>query len=138
MIFFTRDQIRALDRLAIEDLGIPGLVLMENAGRGAAEVVAAMRPRQVAIVCGPGNNGGDGLVVARHLAIAGIACDVVLLADRARVTADLRANLEIWEHAGGAVVDAPGGLSPHRELLSSADVVVDALFGTGLNRPLAA
>ena len=138
MIFFTREQIRALDRLAIEDLGIPGLVLMENAGRGAAAIVAAMRPRKVAIVCGPGNNGGDGLVVARHLAIAGIDCDPILVADRARVTADLRANLEIWERGGGTVVDASGGLSPHRGLLAEADLVVDALFGTGLNRPVAA
>ncbi len=139
MIFFTRDQVRELDRIAIEELGIPGLVLMENAGRGAAAIVTSeLAPRHVAIVCGPGNNGGDGLVVARHLAIAGVPCDVLLVAERGRVTADLRANLEIWERGGGAVIDASTGLAAHREVLARADVVVDALFGTGLNRPVAA
>jgi NAD(P)H-hydrate epimerase len=137
MIFFTRDQVRELDRIAIEELGIPGLVLMENAGRGAAAVILDLSPGRVAIVCGPGNNGGDGLVVARHLAIAGVPCDVLLVGERARVTPDLRTNLEIWERGGGAVIDASAGLGPHRELLGRADVVVDALFGTGLNRPLA-
>ncbi|MBI2896053.1 MAG: NAD(P)H-hydrate dehydratase [Deltaproteobacteria bacterium] len=135
--FYTREQMRAVDRAAITEVGIPGVVLMENAGRGAAEIIAQMRPRRVAIVCGGGNNGGDGLVVARHLAIRGIERDVLLVADRARISGDAKLNLDAYERAGGSVIDAPAGLGPHREILARADLIVDALFGTGLDRPVA-
>src|SRR5438045_248871 len=69
MTTLTRAQVRELDRRAIEEYGVPGVVLMENAGRGAAEVLMRLNPegRPVFVVCGKGNNGGDGLVIARHL-----------------------------------------------------------------------
>src|SRR5947209_1703890 len=73
MTTLTRAQVRELDRRAIEEFGVPGVVLMENAGRGAAEVLMRLNPerRPVMIVCGKGNNGGDGFVIARHLDIHG-------------------------------------------------------------------
>src|SRR5204862_907024 len=69
MTTLTREQVRELDRRAIQEYGVPGVVLMENAGRGAAEVLMRLNPERkpVFIVCGKGNNGGDGFVIARHL-----------------------------------------------------------------------
>ncbi len=65
----TRDEVRELDRRAIDEFGVPGIVLMENAGRGCAELLMRLNPdkKPVVILCGPGNNGGDGFVIARHL-----------------------------------------------------------------------
>src|SRR5437588_674451 len=73
MTTLTRAQVRELDRRAIEEYGVPGVVLMENAGRGAAEVLMRLNPvrKPILIYCGPGNNGGDGFVIARHLDIHG-------------------------------------------------------------------
>ena len=67
--YLSRDEVRELDRRAIEDFGVPGIVLMENAGRGAAELLMRLNPEKqpAVILCGPGNNGGDGFVIARHL-----------------------------------------------------------------------
>ena len=75
-------QSRALDAFALDKLGISGLVLMENAGRGIAEILLAENPKgKVVICCGRGNNGGDGFVIARHLNAAGINVQVLLFAD---------------------------------------------------------
>src|SRR5687767_4218497 len=67
--WLSRDEVRDLDRRAIEEFGLPGVVLMENAGRGAAELLVSLNPdrKPVVVLCGPGNNGGDGFVIARHL-----------------------------------------------------------------------
>jgi len=135
----TRDEIRAFDRWAIETLGLPGIVLMENAGRQIAEAARAMlagraKPR-VVILAGPGNNGGDGFVVARHLAMAGIRAEVALLAPREKIVGDADTNLRILEAMGfqirvlaGAARAMVGALRP---LLAEADLVVDGLLGTG-------
>ena len=88
----SRETVRLLDRLSIEKCGIPGVVLMENAGRGAAELLHALAPRAaVAIVCGKGNNAGDGFVIARHLANRGASVDVFLLSPS--LSGDAAANL---------------------------------------------
>src|SRR6516162_10011855 len=77
----TREQTRAFDRHAIEVVGLPSLVLMENAGRGTADVLQSLGVRgPVAVCCGKGNNGGDGLVIARHLANRGVAVAILLFA----------------------------------------------------------
>lgn len=135
----TRDEIRDFDRYAIETLGVPGIVLMENAGRQIAEAARAMlagraKPR-VVILAGPGNNGGDGFVVARHLAMAGIRAEVALLAPREKIAGDADTNLRILEALGfqvrvlaGKVEAALGELRP---ILAEADLVVDGLLGTG-------
>ena len=135
----TRDEIRDFDRYAIEVLGLPGIVLMENAGRQIAEAARAMlagraKPR-VVILAGPGNNGGDGFVVARHLATAGIRAEVALLAPREKIVGDADTNLRVLETMGfqvrvlvGEVEAVLGELRP---MLAEADLVVDGLLGTG-------
>ncbi len=129
----TRDQVRAFDAWAIQDMGIPGAVLMENAGRGcASEIHDHYGDRQkldVTIVCGTGNNGGDGFVIARHLWNRGHRVTAILCGDRARVQGDAKLNLDIWEHMGGPL----RGFNPKQLDLGHSDLLVDALFGTGLS-----
>ncbi len=131
--YLTREEMRAADRKAIEDYGMPGVILMENAGRGAAhcalEMLVEGRRARVSVVCGPGNNGGDGFVVARHLHNAGVSVAVRLLAPREKTTGDALVNLQIAEkmrldirHVEPAELD-----------FSEADLVVDAMLGTGLS-----
>jgi ADP-dependent NAD(P)H-hydrate dehydratase / NAD(P)H-hydrate epimerase len=114
------------DRLAME-AGTPGIVLMENAGRAVANAVASRCPSgaAVTVVAGPGNNGGDGFVAARLLVEAGYAVRLVLVGDRARLRGDAALAAQRWQGS----VEAPVAAS-----LSSADVIVDALFGAGLDR----
>jgi NAD(P)H-hydrate epimerase len=140
----SRAQMRAFDEQAIRTCGVPSLLLMENAGRGATDVLVrelldgdAANARAI-VVCGTGNNGGDGLVVARHLLVRGADPTVYLVGDPSRVSPDARANLEAWRGIGGEVFEVPAGapLAALAEALSNADVVVDALFGTGLDRPI--
>jgi hydroxyethylthiazole kinase-like uncharacterized protein yjeF len=133
----TCQQIRELDVLAIEHVGIPGLVLMENAGRGSAEFIHATlvdpAASHVLILCGPGNNGGDGFVVARHLHNAGVHVQVALAAPPDKSTGDARVNLAILERMEVAIVRAyeEPGLEAVRRAGRGADVIVDALLGTG-------
>lgn len=118
------EEMRAADAWAIEERGIPSLELMERAGEGLAGVVARHAPAgRVAVVCGKGNNGGDGLVAARHLRAAGREVDVLLLWPAEALTPDSQAMLE---RLGG---DPPLPYGPER--LDGAGVIVDALLGTG-------
>ena len=136
---------RAFDRDAIEAGCVPGLVLMENAGRGATEVIVEMLSTtsargvagsRVVVVCGPGNNGGDGFVVARRLLTLGARPTVLLCAQRRRLTGDALVNADAWVGLGGTLdeVTDEGGLVSVRRELEAADLVVDALLGTGLDR----
>jgi NAD(P)H-hydrate epimerase len=112
---------------------------MESAGRGAADAATELlpegRPGRIAVLVGPGNNGGDGTVCARYLAGRGHDARVYLLAPEGKVQGDARANLDAWRRMGGAIVDASatGTLAERREELADCDLIVDALFGTGLN-----
>lgn len=138
----SRDEVRGLDARA-EALGLPTVVLMENAGRGAAAWLRerAARPSvRIAIVCGPGNNGGDGAVAARHLDAWGFAVRVVWLAAPERLRGDAATQWRILEGAGIHQESWPDDpLDPARldALFAAADWVVDALLGTGLTRPVA-
>jgi len=133
----TCQEIRELDILAIEHVGIPGIVLMENAARAVAECVyaALLNPlsSRILLLCGPGNNGGDGFVAARHLRNAGVKVTVVLAAPRQKSTSDAALNLGIYERMEGALLDATGAgeLEKVRSEADAADVIVDALLGTG-------
>ncbi|KPJ76385.1 MAG: hypothetical protein AMS14_02175 [Planctomycetes bacterium DG_20] len=134
----SRDEIRDFDRHAIEDLGIPGIVLMENAGRqiadAARDMLRGVAEPKVVILAGRGNNGGDGFVVARHLAIDGVRAEVVLLAAREQVRGDAATNLDILQHMGFEirVLDGPAeGIVAELEPLLAADLIVDGLLGTG-------
>ena len=135
----SRDEIREFDRHAIEDLGIPATVLMENAGRQIAGVARDMikdvADPTVLILAGRGNNGGDGFVVARHLAMDGVRAEVVLLASREQVRGEAATNLEILEKMGFEirVLDGPPErtVAEFEPLPAAADLVVDGLLGTG-------
>ena len=136
----TRAEVREVDRRAIEELGLPGVVLMENAGRGLTDAVEAVLAEragaQVLIVVGAGNNGGDGLVLARHLHLRGHRPAIAYCGDRtgADRSTDAGINLTAVEGAGLDLTDTPDGtaltafLTQHAE----APLLVDALYGTGL------
>ncbi len=138
----TAAEMRALDQATIDQIGLPGAVLMETAGRAVAAAVRAALgdagDRLVVIVCGGGNNGGDGFVVARVLRAAGIATEAHLVVARAQVGGDARRHLDAHERSGGAVFEATDdGLVALGAALARARVVVDAVLGTGLTRPVA-
>jgi len=122
------EEMAEADRLAIAG-GVPGIDLMEAAGQAVARVTAGLRhrPGTVAVLCGPGNNGGDGFVAARLLKAGGWDVRLALLGDSDRLPPDARTNAERWTGEVAA-------LSP--AVLDGVDVVVDALFGAGLTRPL--
>src|SRR5437588_924013 len=111
----TRSQVRDLDRRAIHEFGVPGVVLMENAGRGAAELLLRLNPerQRVLILCGPGNNGGDGFVIARHLDNAGLTVQTLLFlpAVTAGLTGDAAINHQIWTRSGHAAPPIRGELT---------------------------
>jgi len=139
----TRQQCQQADRYAIEQLGIPGALLMENAGRNAADAVerclrrkiGRSAPGKAAVVCGRGNNGGDGFVVARHLALRGHRVTVDLLADPDQLSGDAALN-----HAIAAAMEIPiHRLADAKDLEAAgarwadSDVLVDAMLGTGFS-----
>ncbi len=142
MKILTASQIREIDRITIEEIGIPGPILMENAG---LQVVAALRNEigvvpgmKVVVVAGKGNNGGDGLVVARHLHNQGVDCRVLLAGAVQEVRGDAALNLQIALKTGVPVVEVKDepGWKKARKILADTPVIVDALFGTGLSKPL--
>src|ERR1700741_3530695 len=125
---------READRRAIDEAGVPGLVLMENAGAAVAEALRERFPaaKRVTVLCGKGNNGGDGFVAARHL--LDLAPAVYLLARRQDVKGDAAAHLEKLQQAGGEVHEVPAesAWEAVRARALDCDVVVDAILGTGL------
>jgi NAD(P)H-hydrate epimerase len=128
----TVEQMREADRRCIEELGIPSAVLMNNAG---AAVFSEIHHGPVGVVCGKGNNGGDGFVVARLALLAGYATDVVVVAERDALEGDPAVFLGAYERLGGAVRFTPGAdqaVAAVRQLGRGA-VIVDALLGTGIS-----
>ncbi|GAN35129.1 MAG: NAD(P)H-hydrate epimerase [Candidatus Brocadia sp. AMX2] len=137
----TREEMRELDRKAIEEYKIPGLILMENAGRNVAEEVLKMtddpQRTKVAILCGKGNNGGDGYVVARHLHNHHVPVDVFLVANISDILKDGDAgtNLQILLPMKIPIREILGitEIASVLKELGSYDIIIDALFGTGLS-----
>jgi NAD(P)H-hydrate epimerase len=135
VVRLTRAQVREVDRLATEQYHVPGIVLMENASRAATEQALKMmvdfRVRNALILCGGGNNGGDGLAVARHLHNRGAEVTVALTIDPSRYQRDALVNWQIVQAMKLPVVDAtPDVIRSFEDAL-----VVDAIFGTGLSEP---
>lgn len=130
----TFDEVRQVDRDAIEQLGIPGLLLMENAARGACQVIHRLGPfRRIVIVAGPGNNGGDGLAIARLLAADHLSSEVLLVRAGKSLSSDAQSNLRFLNATEIPVVDAgPDDVAQTLRDLSSEDLVIDALLGTGI------
>jgi len=133
-IALTREQSRRLDRLAIEQYGISGLVLMENAGRGVVDVLCARGiDGPVVICCGKGNNAGDGFVIARHLQLRRFDARLLLWASPSELGGDAAANFRILEKTGAPIEVFAAEHDPGRleRQLSGAAWIVDALLGTG-------
>jgi NAD(P)H-hydrate epimerase len=134
----TRAEVREVDRRAIEQYAMNGLVLMENAGRGCVDTLCSLSCREpVVVVCGKGNNAGDGFVIARHLDLRGLSVKVVLLGAPEELRGDAAANYAILARCGVPLVDlssnfAPATFDTH---LAGAEWIVDALLGTGASGP---
>src|SRR3972149_2137069 len=130
----TAKEIQELDRRAEAEYGISSLILMENAGAGAVRAMEQHFPRlyrsRVVVVCGKGNNGGDGLVVARHLVHGGASVQVLLLAKKEEVKGDAAVNLGIAQRSGIPLAEVTSGrdLHKHRESLVAADLIVDGIL----------
>jgi NAD(P)H-hydrate epimerase len=137
----TPAQMRLVDDKAINEIGVPSLDLMESAGRAVAEVAADYEPTTVVVLAGPGNNGGDGFVASRRLKERGISVEIVLFAESGRLSGDARVNYEQLEGTGVEIREHDGDNEWLYRSLSSADVAIDALLGTGasggLREPMA-
>ena len=136
MMPLSCEQARQIDRIAIDQYKIPGILLMENAGRGAAEVIHQFAPTGlVTILSGKGNNGGDGYVVARHLQLLGHEVHIVSVCAIEQLSGDARINAEIAKHADIPIrfVDDP---SENVFAFDTSTVIVDGLLGTGSRPPL--
>jgi hydroxyethylthiazole kinase-like uncharacterized protein yjeF len=137
----TAAEMRDVDRLTMERLGISGLELMERAGQSVAETVlrrfSGTVPQRVSVLCGKGNNGGDGLVAARYLQSAGIETHVYLFGESAAMSGDAGANLKRWRKMNGsfATIENEANWEKYWPAISSSQVIVDALLGTGLRGP---
>ena len=144
----SRDEVRSIDARCRDDFAIPTLLLMENAGRGAAawlrdRLATSPTPASgdrplVLIACGPGNNGGDGAVVARHLDAWGIEVRIVWFAPRDQLHGDAATQREITRRCPIAAVEVTDEATPDQinQLWQDADWLVDGLLGTGLTRPV--
>ncbi len=139
MILVTAHEMQQMDRLTIHEFGLPGRILMENAGRSAAEILLQMICSQpshrVAILAGRGNNGGDGFVIARYLAQKSVPATVYLLATKDRITGDAADNLGLLSAIDIPVIELPDSatFSDHESDMMAHTLWVDALLGTGLN-----
>lgn len=143
MKVLTSQQMKEIDRKAIEEIGIIGPILMENAGlqifKAVIERFPEIQKERIAIIAGKGNNGGDGLVVARHLLNQGCDPQVLLLAQKTEVRGDAALNLGIAEKIGIRIKEIPAPRAWHsrKKDLFGSTIIVDAVFGTGLIKPAA-
>ncbi|MEQ8785991.1 MAG: NAD(P)H-hydrate epimerase [Pirellulaceae bacterium] len=128
----SREQVREVDRLALEQYGMSGLVLMENAGRGCVDVLQSLGARgPVVVCCGKGNNAGDGFVIARHLDLRRIAVRVLMWSPPEDLSGDALANYRILAKCDVPMHQLEGAGEPLQQQLDGADWIVDALLGTG-------
>lgn len=136
----TVKQIQELDKLAIEKYGIPSLVLMETAGRAVAQEVIKqvkrIRDPHACVICGLGNNAGDGFVIARHLINAGIKTSVFLIGEGSRLKHDAAVNYRILKKLKYLITEVGAAHVLLVHDIARADIIVDAIFGVGLNRDI--
>jgi NAD(P)H-hydrate epimerase len=135
-------EMQELDRLTTRKLGISGIVLMENAGRGASRLFLnhfdPLPGSHVLVLCGSGNNGGDGYVMARYLFQAGLKVTVAVLSELSRISNDALTNLEIILNMGFDIMEVPdmGGWTELKRELEDCDYIIDGILGTGLSTPV--
>lgn len=138
MKILTAAEMREVDRLTTERHGVPSLTLMENAGRSVAEFIrdrfAPLERCRIVVLCGKGNNGGDGFVVARYLREMGASVSAFLFAGPDEIRGDAATNLKRWQEAGGQLTPilGAGDWQTRNDALCSADIIIDALLGTGV------
>jgi NAD(P)H-hydrate epimerase len=131
-----------MDRLTIQELGIPGVVLMENAARGATRMFldhfSPSENSHVVVLCGRGNNGGDGYVMARYLSRAGLSVTVIVLSELDKISGDASVNLEVIRHMDLEILEVSRseGWPEGRQVVRACDFIIDGIFGTGLNSPV--
>ncbi len=142
MRIVSANLMQQMDKTTIEGFKIPGTILMENAGRGVYEIIIKEFKNNlfpyVLIVAGPGNNGGDGFVIARHLHVNGIKTKTILLSPKENFKGDAKINLDILLNLGLDVKEilSEEDINKHKTDLVHAGLIVDAIFGTGLKREL--
>lgn len=135
-------EIQEMDRITIQELGMPGAVLMENAARGATRVFldhfAPSTNSHVVVLCGRGNNGGDGYVMARYLQQEGFRVTVILLSKLNNVSGDALINLKVIQKMGLEILEVPDAKrwGTKRRVLRNCDYIIDGILGTGLNSPV--
>ena len=136
MISVTGNQMKAIDNYCIEKLGIPGIVLMENAALKVVKNIDLDKFNSFTIVCGVGNNGGDGLAVARHLHILDKEVKVFIVGNINKGSLDFNTNYNILKNMGLELIhiDSQESIETLNSSLKSTDMTIDALFGTGLSR----
>ena len=132
-------QMRNIDRRTIDRFGVPSIVLMENAALAVVDAIFEHYPEseRVALICGTGQNGGDGFAVARHLENRGVVPVIIVVGERSAVRGDALTNLVVCERLGVPIYDIRGPEDIETALAhaADADLIIDAIFGTGLNRP---
>ncbi len=131
MYILSNAEMKEAERTAIEDKGIPSLILMENAARGAADVILERNPQNAVVFAGKGNNGGDGLAIARMLITNGINTKIIFIGEKEAASRDCKTNLEILEKYNADVEYSADFIN-----INDYDIVVDSLIGTGLSRKL--
>jgi len=127
-LILNREQVRSVDQMAIEH-GLPGVVLMENSGIGATNLLVAQKPNSVLVLCGKGNNGGDGYVMARHLTNQGVSVQIRIVAEPDDIQGDAAINLKVLQNFD---FDIKFVTELDAAECASADWIVDALLGTGI------
>ncbi|MFT5284702.1 MAG: hydroxyethylthiazole kinase-like uncharacterized protein yjeF [Planctomycetota bacterium] len=141
----TREQVRELDRRSIEEFGVPSALLMENAGRACADVAVQMLEdaghKSALVLCGPGNNGGDGFVIARSLRNRGFEVELSYLgevSELSKASDDVQLFARLWRGVGGTIgsLGSDESFESLEANLGKAGLVIDSLFGTGLTRDL--
>ncbi|MBN1907708.1 MAG: NAD(P)H-hydrate dehydratase [Deltaproteobacteria bacterium] len=142
MRLVTASEMREMDRLTINDAGIPGVVLMENAAKGATEIfMVHFNPSEassILIICGKGNNGGDGYVMARYLHNRGMKVSVIITGERSAISGDALINFSVIEKLGIEISEIPDdtAFEIFTHSLSGCSYIIDGIFGTGLNSPV--
>ena len=137
MIKVSADQMKAIDRYAINVLDIPGIVLMENAALRSISNMDLSRRHSFAIFCGTGNNGGDGLAIARGLIALGKKVITFIIGDRTKGSEEFKTNYRALERLGEIHwLDTIGDIDLMKEKLDKVNTIIDCIFGTGLNRQI--
>jgi hydroxyethylthiazole kinase-like uncharacterized protein yjeF len=138
MYLVTANEMQKMDRSTIESFGLPGRILMENAGRGATQFFLEQfkdaENKKIGVIAGRGNNGGDGFVIARYLAQKGIRVTVYLLSEHQKVSGDAAANLKLLSPLKVPVIEMPDAksFSAHETAMRHEAIWIDAILGTGL------